>query len=105
MTARSRLPYTPCKLFYDSGALLEAGHYLRTSAGSAYLVQTVRINRRRTYRKHLDCVRWPLADIPAGAVVHPLIWYSRNRKSGRTLSSFHVEPTVLNQTNSGSTEA
>jgi hypothetical protein len=84
---RSGTPYTPCKLFYDGAARVAIGDYLRTPAGSAYLVQKVRVNRNRAYRKHLDCVRWPLAEIPDDATVHPLHWYPRTKKRGRTLAS------------------
>lgn len=76
-----RQPYTPCKLFYDGFASLHVGEYLKTPAGSAYLIQSVRINRNRAYRQHLDCIRWPVAEIPKGATVHPLHWYPRKRRA------------------------
>lgn len=88
---RSRQPYTPCKLFYD-GRKLEAGDYLKTPAGSAYLVQEVRINRNRPYRQQLKCLRWPVAEIPADATVHPLHWYARTKKKARRLSSIRGNP-------------
>lgn len=78
-----RLPYTPCKLYYDGCRDLKCGDYLKTPAGSAYLVQSMRQNGRRPYRKHLECLRWPVAQIPADARVHPLYWYSRNRLSSK----------------------
>lgn len=77
----TRAPYTPCKLYYDGARDLNAGDYLRTPAGSAYLVQAVRQNRNRPLRKHLDCLRWPQSEIPAEAKVHPLYWYKRKAKS------------------------
>ena len=80
-------PYTPCKLFYDGLERLGVGDYLKTPAGSAYLIERVRINRNRPYRQHLECVRWPAAEIPADARVFPLHWYPRNRRRGRTLAS------------------
>lgn len=80
-------PYTPCKLYVDGLPSLSAGEYLRTLAGSAYLVQSIRQNRRQPQRRHLDCLRWPLAEIPAEAVVHTFYWYSRNKKAARTLQS------------------
>jgi hypothetical protein len=40
-------PYTPCKLFIDGLPALDVGDYLRTSAGSAYLVQSIRQNRNK----------------------------------------------------------
>jgi hypothetical protein len=85
--SRAGTPFTPCKLFYDGRATVEVGDYLRTPAGSAYLVQSVRVNRNRSYRKHLECVRWPVNEIPADATVHPLHWYPRKKKRGRTLAS------------------
>jgi hypothetical protein len=83
---RTRAPYTPCKLFYDGAADLKVGHYLKTPAGSAYLVQSVRQNRNRPYRQHLECLRWPVVEIPKRARVHPLYWYPRKKKAARRLS-------------------
>jgi hypothetical protein len=85
---RTRQPYTPCKLFYDGAHNLKVGHFLKTPAGSAYLVQAIRQNKRREYRKHLDCLRWPIEEIPKRARVHPLYWYPRKKKAARRLSSF-----------------
>lgn len=82
-----RQPYTPCSLFYDGQQAIEVGHYLKTPAGSAYLIQKIRPNRNRAYRRHLQCVRWPANEIPAGATVHPLHWYPRIKRRGRTLGS------------------
>lgn len=84
-----RRPYTPCKLFYDGARDLETGDYLRTSGGSAYLVQSIRQNRNRPYRKHLDVLRWPANEIPEGSRVHPLHWYVRKARAARTLSSLN----------------
>jgi hypothetical protein len=56
---------------------LRAGDYLKTPGGSAYLVQALRVNRKRPYRRHLDCLRWPIDEIPVDARVHPLFWYKR----------------------------
>jgi hypothetical protein len=82
----ARLPYTPCKLYYDGARDLKTGDYLRTPAGSAYLVQAIRhTNRNRPARKNLDCLRWPVAEIPADARVHPLYWYPRKARSARTI--------------------
>lgn len=89
---RSRAPYTPCKLFYDGARALEVGHYLKTPAGSAYLIQSIRQNRNRAYRQHLDCVRWPAAEIPEGAKVHPLYWYARKKKTARRQATLRGAP-------------
>jgi hypothetical protein len=85
-------PYTACKLFYDGFRRLAPGQYLKTPAGSAYLIKAVRINRNRAYRQHVECLRWPAAEIPKGARVHPLVWYPRNRKRGRPLASLRSSP-------------
>jgi len=79
-------PYTLCQLFYDGFASLEVGQFLKTPGGSAYKIQSVRINRNRAYRQHLECLRWPVAEIPKRAKVHPLYWYPRKKKRGRTLA-------------------
>ena len=91
-------PYTSCKLFIDGVPTLKIGDYLRTPAGSAYLVQAMRTNRNRAYRRHLSCLRWPAAEIPADATVYPLHWYSRNKKSGRSLASFPSVSTHIKET-------
>lgn len=80
-------PYTPCKLFYDGFQKLTPGDYLKTPAGSAYLIQEVRINRNRAYRQQLKCLRWPVVEIPKRAKVHPLHWYARKKKAARRLAS------------------
>lgn len=81
----TRPPYTPCKIYIDGIFDLQEGHFLRTPGGSAYLVQGIRQNRRRAYRRHLQCVRWPIDDIPGGATVHELHWYRRETRRGRPL--------------------
>lgn len=85
-------PYTPCKLYYDGLCVLEVGHFLKTPAGSAYQVIEIRQDRKRDYRKHLQCVRWPPEEIPARATVHPLVWYKRERRKGLTLGSLRGLP-------------
>jgi hypothetical protein len=84
-------PYSACKLYYDGAANLAIGDYLVTPGGSAYLVQTIRQNRNRPYRKHLDCLRWPKAEIPDGAKVHPLHWYKRQKRPARTLRTYKAD--------------
>lgn len=84
---RTRQPYTPCKIFYDGAADLKPGEYLRTPAGSAYLVQSTRRNRNKPFRQHLDCLRWPVAEIPADAKVYPLHWYARTKKKAAKLAT------------------
>lgn len=78
----ARTPYTPCKLFIDGAPSLAVGDYLKTPAGSAYLVQALRQNRNRPERRHLQCLRWPLDAIPKAAAVHMLHWYRRDKRHG-----------------------
>lgn len=77
----TRAPYTPARLYYDGARDLQVGDYLKTPAGSAYLVQAIRPSPSRPRRKYLDCLRWPQAEIPAGATVHPLHWYRRSKRA------------------------
>lgn len=82
-----RTPYTECKIYYDAGRRrgVEVGHYLRTPAGSGYFITALRQSKTRPERVHLTCLRWPVDEIPAEAVVHPLHWYAREKKAGRRL--------------------
>ncbi|WP_263226508.1 hypothetical protein [Pseudomonas alabamensis] len=73
----AKTPYTPCKLYVDGAEDIAVGDYITTAAGSAYLVQTLRVSRTRPERKHMDCLRWPLADVPAAARRFQLTWYRR----------------------------
>jgi hypothetical protein len=73
---RARASFTPCKLYYDAPHVVAIGDFLLTPAGSAYLVQTVRTNKNRPRRKHMQCLR-PADEIPTDAIVHPLHWYKR----------------------------
>ena len=82
--------YTPCKLYYDGAQDLQVGDFLETPAGSAYLIQSVRRNKKRAYRQHLECLRWPVKEIPAKATVHPLHWYRRKKRT-RTLASLRSQ--------------
>lgn len=76
----SRTPYSPCKLYYDAAVVVSEGHYLLTPAGSGYFVTGVRQDGKRAHRKHLSCLRWPAAEIPEGATVHNLVWYTRKKR-------------------------
>ncbi|MEP7314260.1 MAG: hypothetical protein ABI859_16875 [Pseudomonadota bacterium] len=78
---RSRAPYTPCKLFYDSLVRIEEGDYLKTRAGSAYRILRVRESKAHMCRNNLDCERWPADEIPPDAMVHDLVWYPRKRRA------------------------
>lgn len=78
---RTRTPYTECKLYYDGARLVLAGQYLKTPAGSAYWIQGVRHSKTIPGRVHLKCLRWPVAEIPPEATVHPLHWYARPKRS------------------------
>ncbi|MBK5004132.1 hypothetical protein [Pseudomonas sp. S32] len=75
--ARTRAPYTPCKLHVDGADGIAVGDYITTAAGSAYLVQTLRVSRTRPERKHMDCLRWPIAELPPDARCYQLTWYKR----------------------------
>jgi hypothetical protein len=75
-----RKPYTPCHLYVDGIPDLRAGDYLTTDGGSAYLVQALRVDKKRPQRRHLDCVRWPIAEIPEDARRHKFYWYPRLHK-------------------------
>lgn len=75
--ARTRAPYTPCKLYVDGAESIAVGDFITTSAGSAYLVQTLRISRARPERKHMDCLRWPIAGVAPDARCYLLTWYKR----------------------------
>lgn len=81
-----RQPYTECRIYYDGCAKVGVGDYLRTPAGSGYFVTATRQDRRRPYRVHLTCLRWPVGEIPADATVYPLHWYPRKRSQARRLS-------------------
>lgn len=67
-------------LRYDTDQQVADGQYLRTTAGTCYLVLSARPSARIPGRWNLRVVRWPAADIPASALVHPLFWYSRKRR-------------------------
>lgn len=71
-----RAPYTECKLYVDGAEGLAVGDFIVTTK-SAYLVQTLRINRNKPYRKHMQCLRWPKAEIPADARCFTMVWYRR----------------------------
>lgn len=89
---RTKSAYSQCKLYYDGVAQLEVGHYLRTPGDSAYRIQDVRQDRKRAYRRHLTCLRWPVEEIPADATVHPLHWYKRQKK--RAIPLGHIRSIV-----------
>lgn len=85
---RTKPAYTECRIYYDGTAAIEIGHYLRTPGGSGYRIQNIRQDRKRACRRHLTCLRWPVDEIPADAVVHPLHWYPRTKKRGVTLQNY-----------------
>ena len=86
-------PYTPCKLYYDGWQEIEVGDFLKTPAGSAYLIQSIRQNKNKPYRRHLECLRWPVDEIPEGATVHPLHWYKRTKKRGKRVADLQATHT------------
>lgn len=73
---------TPCKLHYDSPREVMAGDVIQTSAGICYRVIGVRRQERGKHAGgwHLDCVRIAGEDVEEDDVVHPLYWYSRDRR-------------------------
>lgn len=73
-------PYTPCSLYYDSPRKVAEGDYIQTPTGTSYFVTAVRPSPTMKHRKNLKCLRWPKDAIPAGAVVHELHWYSRDKR-------------------------
>ena len=75
--AGQKQPYTSCKLYMDGVDGIQVGDYITTAAGSAYLVQTLRVTRARPERKHMQCLRWPIADVPHDARCFTLTWYAR----------------------------
>lgn len=75
--ARRRDPFTPCKLYIDGAEGLSAGDYIVTSGRSAYLVQNTRPSPSKPERLYLDCLRWPVEQIPADARCYQLNWYRR----------------------------
>lgn len=72
-----KAPYTPCKLYVDGVDGIAVVDYITTAAGSAYLVQTLKVGRSRPERKHMDCLRWPIAEVPADARCYQLTWHKR----------------------------
>lgn len=75
--ARARQPYTPCKLYVDGADGLQAGDFIVTSGGSAYLVQSTKPSPTRPERLYMQCLRWPLDKIPDDAKRYQLNWYRR----------------------------
>ncbi len=71
-----RAPYTECKLYIDGAEGLAVGDFIVTTK-SAYLVQTLRTNRNRPERKHMQCLRWPINDVPPDARCFTMTWYRR----------------------------
>lgn len=75
--ASRKAPYTECKLYIDGAHGLAVGDYIVTSGGSAYLVQKMRQSPTRPLRRYLQCLRWPLDQIPEDARRYSLRWYRR----------------------------
>jgi hypothetical protein len=68
----------------DTDAEVSEGDVIRSSGGSHYLVLSARRvtprSRHYPYRWNLECLRIGPDEVPEDAVVHPLYWYSRDRK-------------------------
>ena len=75
--ARTRQPYTSCKLYVDGAEGIAVGDFITTSGGSAYLVQSVRPSPSIPERRYMQCLRWPIAEIPDDARRYQLSWYRR----------------------------
>ena len=79
---------TECTLTYDTGADVEPFDVIRTEpAGTCYRVLSVRAQEGGKWagiRKHLNCVRIAGSDVEEGDRVHPLYWYSRERRRERS---------------------
>ena len=58
----AKAPYTPCKLYVD---------------GAEGIAGALRVSRTRPERKHMHCLRWPIAEVPADARCFQLTWYKR----------------------------
>lgn len=73
---------TTCEIHYDSPRKVEPFDVIRTGAGTCYRVLEVRIQERgkHTGRKHLECLRIAPEEVEADDTIHPLYWYSRNRR-------------------------
>jgi hypothetical protein len=82
---KSRAPYTECRIYVDGCPELDVGHFISTTR-SAYRVQSMRQDRKRPQRRHLVCLRWPIAEIPAGSTVFEFKWYPRRKKRATTLA-------------------
>lgn len=82
---RTRQPYTACRIYVDGFPELQEGDYLRTTGGSAYLVQALKASPTRPRRRYLTCLRWPVEEIPAGARVFEIRWYPRDKRRPTTL--------------------
>jgi hypothetical protein len=87
--AHTKLLGTTCSIHYDSPLAkpVETFDVIRTRAGTCYRVLEVRIQERGKHasgaRKHLKCLRIAPEDVEADDKVHPLHWYSRNRRRQR----------------------
>lgn len=78
--AKSRQPFTPCKLYIDGAIGLMVGDFITTARGSAYLVQSVRPSPSKPERLYLQCMRWVVDQIPADARRYELAWYRRPKR-------------------------
>lgn len=54
----AKAPYTPCKLYVDGADGIAVGDYITTAAGSAYLVQTLRVSRTRSVAPGQSASTW-----------------------------------------------
>lgn len=79
----------PVKMYTDWGTdpnELKPGHFIQSEgprARACYLVQTIRMSKTIPSRIHWTGVRWPREEVPDGATIHWMRWYSRNKKGRR----------------------
>lgn len=73
-------------LYYDSDRLVEEADVIRTPTGRSYRVVSVRVQERgkNAGRQIIKALVIDPADVAPDDVVHPLHWYSRNRRSRPT---------------------
>lgn len=91
---RTKPAYSECRIYVDGCPELAVGDYMVTTGGSGYRVQSIRQDKKREHRRHLACLRWPIAEIPEGANVFEFRWYPRKKKRATTLGQMAARATA-----------